>query len=93
MKKSLFFSDLICCFRLCYTQHHLLERYFSAAVSWLFDEKAPFSIRKKKDLHSSDKIQEMIGLVNKRQGFVNFTVEGSYKDGKKYINLVSFEWV
>ena len=36
---------------------------------------------------------EMTELVNKRQVLVNFTVKDSYKDGKKYINLVSFEWI
>ena len=47
----------------------------------------------KNDLLSSDKIPKMIGLVDKRQNYVNFTVKDSYKDGKNYINLVSFEWL
>ena len=40
-----------------------------------------------------DKIQEMTELLNKRLGLVNFAVKDSYKDDKKDINLVSFEWV
>ena len=44
------------------------------------------------DLLSSDKIQKMIEPFDKRKSYVNFTVKDSYKDDKKHINLVSFEW-
>ena len=50
-------------------------------------------VDKNDGLLSSDKIKVMTDLVNKRQGLVNFTVKYSYKDGKKYTYLVSFEWV
>ena len=46
----------------------------------------------KDNLLCIDKNQEVSGLVNKRQGLVNFTVKDSYKDDKKYINSVSLEW-
>ena len=47
----------------------------------------------KNDLLSGDKIQKMINIVDKRQNYVNSTVKDSYKDDKRHINLVSFEWV
>ena len=47
---------------------------------------------KKDDLLSTEKIQKMTELVNKRQDLVNFTVKDSYREGKKYINLVDFKW-
>ena len=47
----------------------------------------------KDNLLCIDKNQEVSGLVNKRQGLVNFTVKDSYKDDKKYINLLFSEGV
>ena len=45
-------------------------------------------------LLSSDKLKEMTDLVKNRRGLVNLTMKGSYsEDGKKYINLETFEWV
>ena len=48
---------------------------------------------KKDDLLSTKKIQKMTELVNKRQDLVNFTVKDSYREEKKYINLVDFKWL
>ena len=45
------------------------------------------------DLFTTEKIQMMTKLVNKRQDLVNFTVKDSYREEKKYINLVDFKWL
>ena len=47
----------------------------------------------KNDLLPGDKIKKMIDLLDKRHNYINFTVRDSCKDDRKYINLVSFEWV
>ena len=48
---------------------------------------------KRDDLFSTEKIQIMTDLVNKRQYFVNFTVRDTFREEKKYINLVVFKWL
>ena len=48
---------------------------------------------KEDDLFTTEKIQMMTKLVNKRQDLVNFTVKDSYRQEKKYINLVDFKWL
>ena len=48
---------------------------------------------KRDDLFSTEKIQMMTDLVNKRQYFVNFTVRDTFREEKKYINLVVFKWL
>ena len=46
------------------------------------------------DLLSVDELQEVTGLVKKREGLVTLINNGSYsKEGKKYINLNDFKWV
>ena len=66
---------------------HLAQQFLGCSM------KEYYFFVKKDDLLSTEKIQKMTELVNKRQDLVNFTVKDSYREEKKYINLVDFKWL